>query len=268
MNSFIGWVGGKRLLRKTIIALMPEHKTYVEVFGGGGWVLFGKDQSDVEVYNDFNPELVNLFRTVRDRLPDFKTRLIFLLSSREEYVRFQRIARTGGEFKSEVDRAIAFYYLIRNSFGSGILTGWGFSPSQPPRPLMTKDLETAADRLRNVYIDNLSFERLITNWDRKETLFYCDPPYRMLLDKKGRSYYQCTFSLEDHTRLRDVLRGVAGRVIISYDDHPEVRELYKGFNITETKPVLYTMNRRPGAAERRVSELIITNFEVKNRLKS
>ena len=67
MDSFISWIGGKRLLRKKIIEQFPESfDRYIEVFGGAGWVLFGKDKhADMEVYNDVNGELVNLFRCVK-----------------------------------------------------------------------------------------------------------------------------------------------------------------------------------------------------------
>lgn len=89
MNSFIAWIGGKRILAKTIISMMPEHHCYVEVFGGAGWVLFRKTPSEVEVWNDLNSDLVNLFRIVRNKLHVFKRRQYFLLSSREEYFIFQ-----------------------------------------------------------------------------------------------------------------------------------------------------------------------------------
>lgn len=68
MESFIAWVGGKRLLRKEIVNRFPQDgvKKYVEVFGGAGWVLFYKDKhAEKEVYNDVNSELVNLFRNVK-----------------------------------------------------------------------------------------------------------------------------------------------------------------------------------------------------------
>ena len=66
--------------------------------------------------------------------------------------------------------------------------------------------------------------------------------------------------MDDHTKLRDILKGIAGRFILSYDDHPAVRKLYKRFKVTETEPVLYSMNNRQGVPSRRVGELIITNF--------
>ncbi len=260
MNSFIAWIGGKRILRKRIITLLPPHKTYVEVFGGAGWVLFGKEPSEVEVWNDLNSDLVNLFRVVRNRLHAFERRQYFLLSSREEYDAFQKAVKTG-KFKDDVDQAIAFYYCLRNSFGSGIFTGWAFGPGRPPKYVSgMQHLRDARERLKDVHVDNLPFERLIPNWDRPETLFYCDPPYTMLLGKRGRAYYQCGFEEQDHGRLRDVLSGIKGMFILSYDDSPLVRTLYRGFNIREAGGVNYPMNNRPGTPPRFRPEVIITNF--------
>ena len=260
LNSFIAWIGGKRILRTRIITILPTHKTYVEVFGGAGWVLFGKEPSEVEVWNDLNSGLVNLFRVVRNRLQAFERRQYFLLSSRAEYDTFQVAIKTG-RFKDDVDRAIAFYYCLRNSFGSGIFTGWAFGPGRPPKYAAgLAHLREARERLKHVYIDNLSFERLIPNWDRPETLFYCDPPYTMLLNKGGRAYYQHGFTSEDHTRLRDVLTGIKGKFILSYDDSPLVRKLYKGFKVHEVGKVSYPMNNRPGSSPRFRPEVIITNF--------
>lgn len=67
MNSFMSWVGGKKALREEIvIRLNRKCDRYVEVFGGGGWILFYKPPGKFEVYNDFNPNLVNLYRCVRE----------------------------------------------------------------------------------------------------------------------------------------------------------------------------------------------------------
>ena len=62
MNSIISWVGGKKALRDLIYLRMPKnYDRYIEVFGGGGWVLFGKPPDKcMEVYNDFNSNLANL----------------------------------------------------------------------------------------------------------------------------------------------------------------------------------------------------------------
>ena len=56
MNSFMSWVGGKKALRDEIVLRFPPtYSRYIEVFGGGGWVLFHKSPGkEMEVYNDFN----------------------------------------------------------------------------------------------------------------------------------------------------------------------------------------------------------------------
>lgn len=68
MNSFIGWIGGKRALRNEILQRMPaDIGRYIEVFGGAGWVLFGREPSSkvMEVFNDYDAELVNIYRCIK-----------------------------------------------------------------------------------------------------------------------------------------------------------------------------------------------------------
>ena len=71
MNSYIPWVGGKRILRKRIIEEFPsEFDRYIEVFGGAGWVLFGKDKhAPFEVFNDIDGDLINLYRCIKYHAP-------------------------------------------------------------------------------------------------------------------------------------------------------------------------------------------------------
>ena len=74
-------------MRPVILASFPLYfKRYVEVFGGGAAILLGKQPQKFEVYNDFNSDLVNLFRCIKDRpLSFFKTAGFFPLNSRQEF---------------------------------------------------------------------------------------------------------------------------------------------------------------------------------------
>lgn len=69
MNSPIGWIGGKRALRKEIIELFPQEGVgrYIEVFFGAGWVFFGREKQpgQLEVINDRDGQIVNLFRCIK-----------------------------------------------------------------------------------------------------------------------------------------------------------------------------------------------------------
>ena len=96
-KCLINWVGGKRLLRKTIAPLIPEDiKSYIEPFGGGAWVLFYKDRwADLEIYNDLDGRLANLFRIVKYHPNAFKEEYKYLLGSREMFLQFLNPSSVG-----------------------------------------------------------------------------------------------------------------------------------------------------------------------------
>jgi DNA adenine methylase len=81
-----------------------------------------------------------------------------------------------------------------------------------------------------------------------------------MLDKKGMSYHQEDFTEEDQTRLWDMLKDIKGKLILSYDNHPFIRKLYKVFRIERVKKVNYSMNRRPRPKLRYQPEVIIRNY--------
>lgn len=89
MNSFISWIGGKKLLRRQILEQFPDPGTfdrYIEVFGGAAWILFAKEKhAKLEVYNDINSNLVNLFRVVKYHPEALQKELNWILMSREQF---------------------------------------------------------------------------------------------------------------------------------------------------------------------------------------
>ena len=88
MNSFIAWIGGKRLLRKEIINRFPKEgfSRYIEVFGGAGWVLFAKEAGkELEVFNDIDSNLINLYRCIKYHCSELQKELDYFLISREEF---------------------------------------------------------------------------------------------------------------------------------------------------------------------------------------
>lgn len=72
------------MLRNKIIEQFPEeYDRYVEVFGGAGWVLFAKEKKGIEVYNDINSNLVNLYKCVKYHPEALQKELDGILMSRE-----------------------------------------------------------------------------------------------------------------------------------------------------------------------------------------
>jgi len=116
-KPIIPWIGGKRRLADDLIPRFPPHKTYVEVFAGGAALYFMRHPAQVEVINDINGELVNLYRVVQNHLEEFVRQFKWALSSREV---FKWLQDTPPRVLTDIQRAARFYYLQQNCFGGKV----------------------------------------------------------------------------------------------------------------------------------------------------
>lgn len=292
MNSLISWVGGKKALRNLIYSRFPRnYSRYIEVFGGGGWVLFGKAPNKFEVYNDFNNNLTNMFAVVRDQplafieelgyLPENgrhifqlyreiisrqkiedkyleeemnKVKVYFTELQQEEIMNIMKKNRIENQ---DVQLAVAFFKLIRYSYGSGCKT-FGCRPYDVRKAFST--VWDISDRLCNTIIENKDFEALILQYDRPDAFFYCDPPYF-----ETEEHYEVLFTKEDHIRLRNTLSHIQGKFLLSYNDCEFIRELYKDFYIESCSRVNNMALRYEHGAE--FSEVLISNYNpLENKL--
>lgn len=243
-------MGGKSKLRKTIIEMIPEHTCYVELFFGAGWVYFGKEPSKVEVINDIDKELINLFKMIKYHAPEVERLLQYEFSGRDIFEEYKNYTV---EYLTEIHRAIRFLYLITQSF-AGIGGTYGYGTNTKPSPqIFYKDvLIELKNRLRNTYVENLDFSKIIDKYDRDYSFFFCDPPYY------NTAGYGNTFGKEEHLLLRDKLKNLKGKFLLTINDAPEVREWYKDFNIKEVQ-VNYSVSKQT-EARKKYAELIITNY--------
>lgn len=251
MNSFISWIGGKKALRKTILEQFPETGSfdrYVEVFGGAAWVLFALEKPvKLEVYNDVNGELVNLFRCIKYHPSAVQEELEWILMSREQFF-IERDKDT--KYMTDIQRAARFFILIKESFGSDCNS---FCVNSRDMSGTINYLSEVSKRLNKTVIENLDFEHLIHTYDREKALFYLDPPYY-----DAEKYYPDRFNPEDHIRLKEVLNKIKGKFVLSYNDCPEIRELYKNYEIIGLERInnLTAKTKQP----KRYSEIIIKNY--------
>lgn len=216
MNSFIGWIGGKRALRNEILQRMPaDIGRYIEVFGGAGWVLFGRE-------------------------PSSKVMEVFFDCRAQEQVRGL----------TDIQRAARSLYLIKASFGTDRRT---FATAPKGVRNISASFPAVQERLRRVIIENLDFEHLIKTYDRENALFYCDPPY-----VETEKYYRARFQESDHKRLADALHNIKGRFLLSYNDCPQVRELYADC-------IIEPVSRRNTLSAQSVDgykEVLVRNYEL------
>jgi DNA adenine methylase len=237
MNSIISWVGGKRLLRKKILPLIPKHDMYCEVFGGAGWILFGKTATKedwqlskksryTEVYNDINGDLVNFWRYIKQHPEAFVAELNQYLVSRELFGEFAK-----HEPKTELERAVRFYFQLSCSYGSRsknfcIMQGYKYMP--------LRQLEK------------------VKAADTPNTFFYLDPPYYLhehLYDREDAEAFT------RHEEMATLLKQIKGKFLLSYNDDPYIRDLYKDFTIEEVE-AQYTVS---GSFQTEI-ELLIRNY--------
>lgn len=252
MDSFITWIGGKKALRKKIIQEFPRsemYSRYIEVFGGAGWVMFSMEKvAAMEVYNDVDGNLVNLFRCIKYHPDAVQEELRYIFISREQF--FDAREQIDMRGMTDIQRAARFFIIIKESFGAN-LHSFG---------VCSRDLEKAKEylkdvskRLNKVIIENQDFQNILKTYDRKDALFYLDPPYY-----ETEKYYSCKFSSDDHIRLKEALNDIKGRFLLSYNDCEFIRELYKDYLIIE---VDRTHNLVKQKVKPRYKELIIKNYK-------
>lgn len=233
---------------KKIIEQFPGNfERYIEVFGGAGWVLFASNShAKMEVYNDVNGELVNLFRMVKHHPEAMQKELEWLLISREIFL---NELDKNINCMTDIQRAARYFILIKQSFGTGLHS---FSASPRNMQQTINYLKMVSERLDRVVIENVDFEYLIKTYDREPALFYLDPPYY-----KAEKYYADRFKPEDHLRLKNKLDNIKGKFILSYNDCQEIRELYSNYKLVEVER---QDNLTTKGQSSRYKELIIKNY--------
>ena len=249
VKAIIPWMGGKRRLSKHILPEIEGFRCYVEPFCGGASMFFMKEPSPVEVINDLNGELVNLYRVVKYHLDELVRHFRWALVSREAFLEAKD---TDPAKLTDVQRAARFYYLMKTCFGakpSG--QTFGTSKSSPARLnllRMEEDLSSAHLRLARTTIEHQSWEKCINTYDGDETCFFLDPPYWQLTG------YGSGFDFFQYETMADLMRQSKGKVVLSINDHPDIRRVFEGLRMIEVG-ITYTVGGGKAAA----GELIITN---------
>lgn len=208
------YVGGKYKIASNIIQMFPTHHCYVDVFGGAGNVLIQKPPSKIEIFNDLNSDIYNLFKILQTRYNEFIQRIKYVIYSRELYKEYVE------KLKSETDmfeRAVMWYVVACQSFGGRHSTAWGISKTKnEAASWMNKinQLDTIVNRIKRVHIENHDFDYILSTYDGTNTFFYLDPPY-LPETRKSKKFYVHEMSLDDHKRMLDTISNVKAKVMLS-----------------------------------------------------
>lgn len=267
--------GGKWKLAPWIISHMPPHRIYVEPFGGGASVLMRKPRSYAEVYNDQWSTVVNVFRVLRDSGKAEKLRQLLELTP---YARDEFFAAYRTETDDDVERARKTILRSFAGFGPAAtngehITGFrgncGRSGTTPAHDWRNYPGQVPAfvERLQAVIIESRPAQDVIAAHDSPQTLFYVDPPYPHSTRnmRSGNAAYAVEMADEDHERLAQQLRSVAGLVMLScygcdlysrlYSDWYRVEKATHADGARDRVEVLW-MNPACAAAQRQQSMAI------------
>lgn len=257
------YYGGKNGLLKNLLPLLPACDHYCEPFAGSAAVLLNRDPSPIETINDLNGDLVNFFRVLRDSGDILQEKLLLTPYSREEFT------QAWEDCEDPVERARRFFIRVQMDVGkagakkdrswSCNVTYVHNSHSYAVRNFhnKVKGMTELIERLRNVQIDCRPALDCIQKFDRRGTLFYCDPPY-VPETRKSSNDYKFEMQDQDHKDLAEILNSCAGRVALSGYDSDLYRDLYPGWHKTLFKSRRVPMSRGSGLVRQ---ECLWTNYK-------
>jgi DNA adenine methylase len=213
------WHGGKFILAKWIVENLPEHRVYVEPFGGAGSVLMRKPRSYAEVFNDISDDIYNLFWVIQNHYMDLADALRLTPFSRREFemahvnhpnpiekarrLLVRSFMGFGSDSASNPERSTGFRHNANRS---------GTTPSHDWASY-EQHLVGLSERLRGVVIENKDWRECF-KYKTADTLIYLDPPYMPEVRKRVGAY-KFELNIDDHIELLAAAKAHAGPVVIS-----------------------------------------------------
>lgn len=225
LRSPIKYYGGKSTMLEEILGRFPkEYSVYCEGFGGGGSVLFAKECKGVEIYNDLDDSVYNLFKIISsDKFEEFSKRITLLGYHRKIFEDCLNKLNSN-TFDDDVDKAVCYFYVNRCRFqGCGAF----YINKNPRRDMSTSvsaylsvvdGLKDVHNRLSRVGFENLDIFDFINKYDSEKTFFYLDPPY-VPSTRVSKKVYNCEMTEEEHVKFCDTVLKIKGMCLISgYDN--------------------------------------------------
>lgn len=251
-------IGGKSAIANNIVAIMPKHKFYVDVFGGAGHVLLAKPKSlsKAEVFNDKSDELIAFFKVVQKDPLLLRDRLLEMPCSRKIYMDMLHADIPD----NELDKAVRFFYIVRNSYYGDGRSGWRASTKNnivKTYQRIVNEFYWVSERFKDAIIDNCDWKTIVNRYDREGNLLYVDPPYIVKGKKDG--IYDIGFNMNDHVKLAERLKTAKAMVMVSHYDCEEYNDFYKDWNVHHIE-TYKASGKAVDGKKPRVTENIYCNF--------
>lgn len=279
------YIGGKAHHVKWMDPLFPSgYDTFVEVFGGAGWVSVKSQkitQAKTRIYNDYNPLLANVYECLRldsNRVLDLMNNTpksdlsLYRQYQKELFVDLDWSNVVLGDFTL----AVKYLYLQTQVFAGTPLSGTnvpyftelktnGKYPSKYDTLRKKLSNPTIMPRLKEITkVEKLDCEDLIKKYDSPTTFFYVDPPYY-----KMESYYSKDFPREKHKSLSETLGNIQGKFALSYYEFDDLHQFYPESKFVWHRQSVYrsaatrssvTNSKEEYKAKSKGTEILVMNY--------
>lgn len=215
-HPVLKYYGSKFRLAQWIIGHFPEHRHYVEPFGGGASILLVKEPSRLETYNDLDKEVYNFFKVLRENPIELIQQITLTPWSRIEYEKC--LEEIKDEDPTERARRL-FFRLWMNFQGSQVGCKGNWRRHKHGKRSIILDIKPfnlfeASQRLLSVQLENRDAFKLMREFDSEDTLFYLDPPY-VLSTRTTKKGYNHEMTNENHQEFAELLYSLNGFVVLS-----------------------------------------------------
>ncbi|BDC00281.1 DNA adenine methylase [Saccharolobus caldissimus] len=270
VRKIISYAGGDYYiadeLLKRINAACSDRCTFVEVFGGSGYLSQSVDRKKFTniIYNDINDKLVTFYKITKEN-PEKLALLLALLPYGRSYYKIVRELLNNNKNLAELEAAALLFYGINSSFFGGYARkGFAFSvePGKNAAKVFRKHARGILDlveKWKDVTIENLDFRDVIKMYDSEKTIFYLDPPY----PDRAEDYYGISFTIDDLRDMAKILTQIKGKFLLKIDDKTYIfiQDILKGdkYRVERIERVL-NMDKRRGENRRKWILVLISNF--------
>lgn len=253
--------GSKKRLAPSYCRHLPRHRVLVDLFGGTGAIFTAKTSSHVEIYNDLDNAVYNVFAVLQDLATcEELVRLIEATpNGRRQYEVCRDVLADATE--SKVRRAWAF--LVCGNIGFSVhprlANSWARPDKQKHRLLsLPPKLDWWQNRFRRVYLENQPWQTIIDKYDGSDVFFFADPPYLgSVLRSPVDAYYTHVMTATEHVELIERLRTIRGYAMLCGYNHPKYTEL-----LFHWRKVSFSTRMTMGGAKReKRQEQIWLNYE-------